>query len=286
MSSLLEDATEELPLVDELSYVQSAPCVLLVDDDEAFLYEVRENFRARGYHVDTARTPEESVHLYKEKKGMYQLVVYDVNFSDSSELRGDQFIEQVDEIFGKTMKVLISGGEWLTPDRRKHLQGAGIKILEKSPTVNERLAELTKHQAKEKWHGIEKILSPVMSDIEKRVGRPVQLKIVPASLRQVEPDMLLVAKESLKRTLIKWLKTRSEPHVLVFAYGDRVYSPNDMAVEVANESEVGLEHIRMLLKVFEHSLGIEEIDPQLDEDDEDDDSLSTEEYDSQLNSPE
>lgn len=275
MSSMLEDVIEELPLVDELLYSHSAPCVLLVDDDEAFLEGVRENFRARGYHVDTARTPEESERLYKEKKGMYQLVVYDVNFSDSSEMKGDQFIERVDEIFGKSKKVLISGGEWLTQDRRRHLQETGITFLEKNHIVNERLAELTKHEVTEKQSNIEKILSPVRSDIERKVGRPVHLKVVPS--QQVAPDMLLVVKESLKRTLIKWLKTRSEPHMPVFAYGNRVYSPNDMVVEIDRETEVGLEHIRMLFKVFEHSLGIEEAEPQFDEDDEYDDSPSVEE---------
>lgn len=254
----------------EIAVSISRPCILIVDDDENFLDEAREYFTACGCDVDTALTPEEAtLILQKEGKNKYQLIVTDYDFGDLSDIKGDKFARENRHLFGKAKIVIISGAQSMKPEIHNRLKAAEARFLEKNMSLNKTLQEITQRENQKRTQDIEKIVKKETAPrIKEITGRPVDIRIVsgaaatataaaPAPAPQPErlPDVLV---QRLKRTLIKWLSTRSERDRPMLACGNEVYSANQMIEQVKNETEVGLEHIQMLLVEFEHSLKIDE----------------------------
>ncbi len=162
----------------------------------------------------------------------------------------------------------------ITSEKRSELENEGFPVLDKTRNLTEELAVRIQEKNKEWTDKIEEILG---SEAAPRIKELTGLNI------KFEFGKIPISKsvfEHLKETLVNWLKSRSEPDEPVLAYGKDVYSPNDMVKEVEDETEVGVEHVQMLLKVFENSLRTESIDED-DKDDIDDDSQGIEENDSQ-----
>jgi CheY-like chemotaxis protein len=256
--------------VDEIAVSLTRPRILIVDDDEDFLKGSREYFSGRGCEVDTARTPEEAKKILQEEgANNYQLIVTDYYFGGLSKITGDKFARENRHLLGKTKVVIISGAAGLTQDIRKKLKEAETLFLEKSPVLKTRLKEITEEETEKRASDIEKVVkAEVAPHIEKLTGRPVDVKVMTGPPRYVKHALTDLAVESMKQTLIKWLKSRGELDEPVLVYGKHVYSANDMIKQVEDETEVGLEHVRMLLGEFESTLEIDEDASQQYDDDE------------------
>lgn len=248
------------------------PYILIVDDDEKFLRKAREFFVARKFGVDTARTPEEAKSLIEVNgPDKYLLVATDIDFADLSRIRGDNFVLENRDLFGKAKKVVISGGQWLNAERRKELEAAGISFQTKAPSLPQTLAEITKAESQRREHDLHRIIQKAAERItgvsahikvaaQGSVGTAAATALAPApktAEKKTQQPLNEFVLGRLKRTMIKWLKTRREPDKPVLAYGRQVYSANDLVVEVDEETNVGLAHVKMLLEEFEHSLGLD-----------------------------
>lgn len=240
------------------------PRILIVDDDEDFLQSAQELFSARGFDVDTARTPEAATKMLKENgEDKYQVVATDINFGGSSDINGDQFVLQNPSLFGKAKTVVFTGGAWLTPERRKRLENAGISFLEKSPSLVHNLEELTEMENQKQTSDI---LTIVTARIEELTGRRVSAKVMAApTASRATLSMSDIVGGELKRTLVGWLRSRDEPDRPILAYGKRTYSANEMAEEVPNETQAGLAHVQMLVREFNQSLASDMDDQSRDQ---------------------
>ena len=247
------------------------PRVLLIDDDKKFLERAEEYFVNLDYDVDLARTPEEAQPLLLKHE--YQLVAADIDFGNLSRTKGDRFVMDNSRLFGKAKRVLISAGEWLTPERRKQLADVDISFVPKAASVPERLSQITDEEnAKRKKH-IEDIVRHHASEITQITGTAVKIVMsshaaTATSLAPQPARLRDVAVQRMKRSLIKWLQTRGNIDEQVFAYGDRVYSANEMIDQIERETPVGVSHIEMMLQEFEDSLEDEIDDGNEYEDDE------------------
>lgn len=250
----------KLAPVDEIAVSLARPYILIVDDDETFLEGSRDYFSTCGCDVDTARTPEEAKKiLQREGENKYQLIVTDYDFGGLSKIKGDKFIRENRHLLGKTKTVIISGAAGMTDEIRKKLREADALFLEKNPVLKTRLKEITQEENEKLAINLERVVKKeVAPRIEKITGRAVDIKVVTTSPSHIKHPVYDLAVDSLKQTLIKWLKTRGELDEPVLAYGKNIYSANDMIKQVEAETEVGLEHVRMMLDEFEYSLEIDE----------------------------
>lgn len=258
----------------------SRPKVIIADDDADFLDGAREYFSSCDVDVSTAKTPEEAEKILKESKengdNEFDLVATDVNFGELSETKGDEFVRDSQQLIGNTKSVLFSGE--ISEEERRQLEDDGYPVLVKSRDLTQKLAAIVQEENNRKRNEIEEVLkNETAPRIKELTGREIIVELLsdPPS-----PPFERPVFDHLKRTLIKWLRSRSEPDEPILAYGKHVYSPNDMILEVERETEVGIEHVQMLIKVFENSLRLESNDDEADEDDEDDDSQGIEENDS------
>ena len=262
----------------EITVTVSRPWILIIDDVEKFLDKVSEFFINLGYDVDTARTPEEAKSLLKGNENKYQIVACDINFGQLSKTKGDRFIIENPLLFGKAKRLIISAGEWLTPERKKQLSEANIAFFEKTSHLNKKLKEVSREE-NDKWTKVQKIVTTeTVPSIERAIGAKVKLTFgratptaaTTATAPALRPERQLseLATRKMKRTIINWLKSRGSLDEPVFAYGRRVYSANQMIDEVESESEVGFDHVEMLLDEFDYSLETDVDDPQHYDDDE------------------
>lgn len=67
--------------------------ILIVDDQEAILFAMREYFEALSYVVDCAREPEEAYALLEENS--YSLVVADLRLTGSHDVEGLEIVKTV-----------------------------------------------------------------------------------------------------------------------------------------------------------------------------------------------
>lgn len=239
------------------------PRVLLIDDDENFLKRAEDYFLDLEYDVDVARTPEEAQPLLLNNT--YQLVAADIDFGNRSRTRGDRFVMENAELFGKAKRVLISAGEWLTPERREQLSAVNISFVPKAASVPQRLSQITDAENAKRAKDIEDIVrKQTVHEIGQIMGTQVSLvmsshaatgvAVALAPERAPQRDLRQLAVERMKRSLIKWLQTRGNLDEQVFAYGDRMYSANEMIDQIERETPVGISHIGMMLQEFEDSL--------------------------------
>jgi FixJ family two-component response regulator len=234
------------------------PCILIIDDDEDFLESARELFSARGFDVDTAATPEAATKILKgNRNDKYQVVATDTFFDTLSHIKGDEFVLENPSLFGRAKTVVITGGDWLTFERRQKLENAGVSLLEKSPTLVKKLEEITETENQKQAKEISMVIAKETAPrVQQLTGRSVDVTVVSGLPRSTSAlsDVMI---GRLKGTLVSWLKSRTDLDSPILAYGQTVYSANEMADEVPKETMVGLAHVTMLLKEFEYSLKID-----------------------------
>jgi CheY-like chemotaxis protein len=250
--------------------VFTQPRIMIADDDAEFLEGAKDYLASCDIEVKTAQTPEEATRLLEEDKltgkNGFDVVASDVNFGELSDTKGDEFVRNSKELIGETRPVLFSGE--ISTEEVNRLERKGYEVLAKQEDLTEKLAELVHAENGKKADEIEEVLK---QETAPRVlgitGRSVS--IIQRQMANTPLDTMVY--QRLKRTFVKWLQSRTNPDELVLAYGKQVYSAKDMISEIEGETEAGVEHVRMMLNVFENSLGI-----NLDDDDEDDDSYQIE----------
>jgi CheY-like chemotaxis protein len=268
---------------EEITIPLSRPRALVVDDDQGLL-EALEDSLSHDFDIKTARTPEAAIQILEENKEKeeddFHLVAADINYGDLSETKGDDFIRDHRDLIGKAETVLFSGE--ISSEKRSELEDEGLSVLYKTRHLDEELAAIIQEKNKERTGKIEEVLeNEATPRIKELTGVKIKFELGKRTSLPISQPVF----DRLKETLIKWLKSRSEPDEPVFAYDKYVYSPSEMVREVENETEVGIEHVLMLLGVFEYSLKLEDGSSQPDEDDtddEDNDSARVEENDSQF----
>ncbi len=222
------------------------PSILIVDDDQAFLESAQEFFSSQGYRADTARTPDEAAQMLKEGEGKYQLIAMDINFGELSKTRGDEFVLQNKSLFDRAKIVIFTGAGLSASKRLNELEKEGVYLLEKSPSLTKTLELLTQEESQKQADNITTLIKDL-------IGQSVGVKV--AAAPNSKQDLSDLIKERLKETLVKWLRSRSHPSEPILFYNNSVYSANQLAEEVSNETEVGLALMQMLLSEFENSLG-------------------------------
>lgn len=246
------------------------PCILIVDDDKKFLLAVRDFFKSLDYDVDTVFTPEEATPLLEAHaiKPKYRMIITDDNFDKFSRTKGHQFILKNQHLLGKAKTMIVSGAEHPSPEILKQLEEANTSYIEKNDSLDASLKELTIEDKEKQAKDIESFVKDKLVDLPSAAGGPAEVKIVSSvpqhSARPFSDETL----NRLKRTIIKWLRSRGELDKPVLAYGKHVYSANEMIKHIEDETEVGREHVMMLLAEFEYSQEINEDDPPRYEDDE------------------
>jgi DNA-binding response OmpR family regulator len=247
---------------------------MIADDDADFLEGAKVFFASRDIEVNTAQTPEEAEKILIETKekgeNEFDVLATDVNFGDMSETKGNEFVRDSQHLMGNAKPVLFSGE--ISEEERRQLEDNGFPVLPKKEDLTQRLAEIVQEANKKRTDEIEEVFEEVLRNetaprIKELTGRDVEIVKLYTHAPPLPVDEAVYNR--LKRTLIEWLKTRREPDEPVLVYGKHVYSPNEMALEVESETQVGVKHVQMLINVFVNSLGMK-LDDDFDEDDDED----------------
>lgn len=250
--------------------------VLIVDDEKPFLDRARSFFASRGYDVDVARTPELALPLLQEhaKAPKYRIVITDDNFDTLSKIKGHRFILDNKHLLGEAKPMIISGAEEPSEGILEELKAINCEYVEKNETLNAFLNELTKedheNRNRELKNTVKDALQGVLPNLSVAAGGPAEVEDVTDSLEPyTEQSFSDETHGALKRMIVNWLQSRGSLNEPVFYYGDNVYSANEMIRQVEDETEIGREHIMMLLAEFEYSQeNKEDVPPKyLDDDD-------------------
>jgi CheY-like chemotaxis protein len=240
----------------EITIPLGTPRVLVGDDDQDFLDASEDYFSSKHFDVTAARTVAQAAGILEEnrtlEKGDFDVAAIDINYGDPIEIKGNEFVRKYQHLLGKAKVVLISGEiDWR--ERRK-LEGEGFHVLDKSRNLLSELTIIIQEESRKRTGDIEKVIMDVAAPrIKELTG--IELKPQLNSINKI-------AFNSLKHTLIKWLQSRKNPDKPVLAYGRHIYSANEMVREVERETDVGVRHVQMMLREYEHSLKIAENDSQ------------------------
>lgn len=237
--------------------------VLVIDDEESFLSAMQDFFSSNNYSIELARTPEEAAQLLK--KSEFELVIADINFGDLSDVKGDHFMMKNARLFGSAKRVVVTG-QWLDEKRYKVLEKAGIVFLGKEDELSKRLEEVAQELVEVAQEKAEARTKSIMHIVKRAAqqelagGAEVEVKL--AAVAPATPSPADLLKNELKQMLIKWLDARKSRDEQVLAYGQNFYSANDMIEQIKDETEVGLDHLRLLVSEIKFSLGLEQDDSQ------------------------
>ena len=242
--------------VPEFSVPQEAlVSVLVVDDEDDFRNTLKKLFEDWGYTVDTAATPDEAISLLQNKN--YDMVIADITF-DAPQISGDQLITENQNLLKRARIVAITGQGKDRIKRIKELEEIGVVVLEKGGQigelkriVTEKLEERKKFMASKLQESLTMAIAEAIREAEKSVlaGERIMLTAPPFSA----PAYLL---DEVQRTLIDWLKTRENPDRRTILYGNRSYSTSELAAEIERGTEVGREHLEMMVDLFKECLSI------------------------------
>ena len=251
------------------------PRMLIIDDAGEFVEKASEFFTGLGFEVETVPTPEAAEKLLKDGN-TYHIILADVNFGRLSKTTGDDFVMDNRHLFGEAKCVVISAGEWLTKEKREQLEATGILFREKtkledsviqiSQEENERWAKDVQQVLEtETMPRIQRMIeTETIPRIEGLTGGKVTIEVTGGAAVATAPvaevpvtrpgprELVESLMPRLKQSLIRWLETRKDRDLRVYAYGDKVYSANNLIEEIETDSPVGFEHLMMLYTQFEY----------------------------------
>ena len=123
----------------------SAPVILLVDDDEVIRMMGRDILRVLGYQVMLASNGEETVKIYQENKDQIDLILLDWHMPG---IGGIEILEQLWEIDEKVKVILATG--WGPPREMDEIKKSGhtVGLLQKPYLVKDLQNEIAKFLAK------------------------------------------------------------------------------------------------------------------------------------------
>lgn len=229
--------------------------VLVIDDDQEFLTEMQEFFSSNSCSVDSASSLDDAEKILKENH--YEIVIADVNFDKFSVVKGDRFVLKNQKLFGKA-KVVVVTGEGLSEERYNLLKQKGIDFLEKGEdNFSEELEEFAKKKVEERKNDIAELVQQTVNTSLGHCSETATVAVDTTSASQSSPEPLSLLMSELKQMLIEWLGTRDEPDEQLLAFGQHVYSANEMIDHIENETDIGLEHVRMLVGEIKYSLELD-----------------------------
>jgi CheY-like chemotaxis protein len=217
--------------------------VLLLENDSANGFELKEWFMRRGYDVDLVETRVEAEDLLTHRE--YAIVVADVRLPDGAE--GDSFVLDNTGLIGAARAVVFTGNGIAFIRRQEELKRRGIPTFRKGdPEFIRTLRELAQRGMPER----EPLSNEPLGE-----GKGRYLPVNWADETESKGGDFLVKKAH--NLMIKWLVAMQDPDKKGIFYGGKEYSPNMLAEEVRRGTDVGRAHVDMLLDLFEHELGLE-----------------------------
>lgn len=215
--------------------------VLLLDDDEAVRRSLGGDLEDAGYEVDCAESTDEALRFLG--KHAYQVIFVDINLLPF-DIPGDQFIIRHRELMTGATVVAITAQDVLQKighERQKDLENVGVRILTKG----------TLSFPEE----MRRIVADRMSEIRDEMiafrDRLYGITREPATPPSQEQQLL----DSLREFLVEWLKTRKNSDKRAIYFGGRMMSMNEIAGEVDDDSEIGRDHVQMLVSLFKRIMG-------------------------------
>ena len=248
-------ATSMVKIHVEVNLSKESLVKVLVADD---LADVRDSWQGlfidKGFKVDAAATLEEAGRFLRTQS--YDVVVSDIGFEGETKT-GDEFIIDNYELMRHASIVAITG---LGRDRIKFRDQldklSNVVILEKGGDQALRLLEIADKKLDQRKQQVEQGLK----DIARQPNFPQQdalmdrpSKIISFNNSSKLSEYML---ERLQQTLVKYFRTRKKADEKSILYGNRAFSPNDLAGEVENGTDIGREHLETMIELFEDTLNI------------------------------
>jgi DNA-binding response OmpR family regulator len=231
--------------------------VLVIDDEEPFRNSIKGLFEDWGYKVDTAETPDEAIQLLKSKS--YEIIIADITF-DLPQMSGDQLITDHHELMSPARIIAITGQGKDRIKRIKELEKFGVVILEKggeTGTLKDLVTEKLEERKRQMAFSVQESLTFTIAEAIRHTQRAV-IEGGEVIAAKPTPPQAFIGSEYLLReinqTLVDWLKSREDPNRRSILYGTRVFSTNDLAMEIEQGTDVGMEHLEMMVDLFKECL--------------------------------
>ena len=208
--------------------------ILLVEDDEDVAQTVRDNLGVRGLtSIDVARDTIDADECIRDKH--YDAILTDVLFDPMpppTKKQGDQWLVENLSHFGGAYCAAVTGkGGLIGGANRGHLTAASIDIITKG---TDRELEL--------YDQLEQYADTKIDATKPRIQQSIIQGIV--GTQRLPPDPISAAARDL---FVEWLMQSPEVNVADIVIGQDYYSPEDLATEVLNGSEVGSETLLLFV---------------------------------------
>jgi DNA-binding NtrC family response regulator len=115
-----------------------APSVLIVDDEKAILFAMREYFAAYGYEVDCARSKEEALARLTERA--YAVLITDLRLTGSEDTDGLDIVQFARERYPGTRSVLLTA--YGTPEIAKAATALKVSVCLSKPRPLDEILEV------------------------------------------------------------------------------------------------------------------------------------------------
>jgi DNA-binding response OmpR family regulator len=224
--------------------------ILVVDDDNDLRDGWEAEFKENGYDTDTADGPDAAVQMLTHNN--YELVISDIVF-DKSPITGDQLIVENKELLTSSRVVAVSAHNSDRIRLREELERMGVPILQKGDVIK-KLLEIAATVLNRRRLELSKIGKESIEDAvanQRLISRRI-LSVSDSPRKQIASDLL----SHLEEILVNSLRTRQQPDKRSIVYGNRVFSPNEIAEEVLQGTEIGRLHVEAMVELFKEVLDI------------------------------
>jgi len=209
-----------------------APCInspvraLIIDDEQSQTRPLKDILVREGFEVDIADKPEAADDLVG--RNAYHLVVADILFENSPR-SGDEFILTNFERIRDAEIIALTALSPSEIEHREELLRMDVTILQKA----------------EHMKTLRNVAAQVHSE---RTGIAM---VVPS----LAPRFIL---EELQKMIVRWVESKEDPNKPGIVFRGQVYSPNDILEHIQQGTDVGVEHLRMLVNLIKYRLGLED----------------------------
>ena len=223
--------------------------VLVIDDESSITDSWQRLFEDDGYSVDTAAHPDEALSLLKHER--YDVVVSDISF-DNTLTTGDELIANNKKLMGDASVVAITAYGKDQVKRLKDLTDMGVPVLEKGKGDDE-LERIVQEKLEDRQREIaalaQESLKPILQEALSGNNEALEIRTVKAD--PAGHEYLL---NQVRGMLTDWFRTRRNPNARTIVYGGRTFSANELACEVEEGTEIGLEHMETMIDLFKECL--------------------------------
>lgn len=217
--------------------------VLLLDDDGPVRQSLADDLKEAGCVVDDAERTDEATRLLQEHA--YQVVFVDINLLPF-DIPGDLFIFKHRGLMLGATVVAITAQDILQKigyERQNDLNKLGVMILTKgTPSFSDEMEGIVA----DKMRAIR---------VEMLALRDHLYGITKEHPAPPSDEQLLL--DSLREFLVDWLRTRKVSDKRAIYYGGKMLSMNEIAGEIDNNTEIGRDHVQMLVSLFKRVMGVQ-----------------------------